>query len=227
MSAELVFVAGAVLVLAGSLGVVLSPRPVHSALFLVQTLFGVAVLFVNLDAHFLAAVQIIVYAGAIVILFLFVIMLLGVDRAEQLGVEPIAGQRPLAVVIGASIAALGITVAAGGIDIAARARNPGGLDSSLDSGISDIERLGRVLFTDYVLAFEITAALLTIAVIAAVVLTRTLPDSDRLAELEPASMELPATAPAGADEPDETDEARRANDPETGAGHGHAAPGGR
>ena len=62
----------------------LSSNPVHAALSLVATLFGIAVLFVAQEAHFLAAVQVIVYAGAIVVLFLFVIMLLGVDRAEDL-----------------------------------------------------------------------------------------------------------------------------------------------
>ena len=91
-----VFIVCAVIVLAGALGVVLARNPVHAALSLVGTLFGMAVLFLNLEAHFLAAVQIIVYAGAIVVLFLFVIMLLGVDRLEDLSVEPIAGQRTLA-----------------------------------------------------------------------------------------------------------------------------------
>ena len=65
------------------------------------TLFGIAVLFVAQEAHFLAVVQVIVYAGAIVVLFLFVIMLLGVDRPEDLRVEPFKVQRPVAVVIGA------------------------------------------------------------------------------------------------------------------------------
>src|SRR4029453_17072212 len=77
-----IFFIGAAIILVGAVGVVVARNPVHSALLLVQTLFGVAVLFVNLGANFLAAVQVIVYAGAIVILFLFVIMLLGVDRAE-------------------------------------------------------------------------------------------------------------------------------------------------
>ncbi len=66
----------------------------HSALSLVATLFGIAVLFVAQGADFLAAVQVIVYAGAIVVLFLFVIMLLGVDKAEAVEVEPLGGQRP-------------------------------------------------------------------------------------------------------------------------------------
>src|SRR5436305_7537777 len=92
----LVFVACAVIVLAGAAGVVFSRNPVHSALMLVMTLFGVAVLFVEQEADFLAAVQVIVYAGAIVVLFLFVIMLLGVDKREVVEVEQLKGQRPAA-----------------------------------------------------------------------------------------------------------------------------------
>src|SRR5438477_13019463 len=71
-------------------------RPVHSAMSLVLTLFSVAVFFVMQQANFLAAVQVIVYAGAIVVLFLFVIMLLGVDKQEAVDVEPLKGQRPAA-----------------------------------------------------------------------------------------------------------------------------------
>ena len=92
-----VFVVAGVAILVGALGVVLARNPVHSALLLVLTLFGVAVLFVTQQADFLAAVQVIVYAGAIVVLFLFVIMLLGVDRQENLAAEPLRGQRPTAV----------------------------------------------------------------------------------------------------------------------------------
>src|SRR6187399_3301757 len=95
-----VFVIGAAIIIAGALGVVLRPNPVHAALSLVMTLFGVAVLFVAQHADFLAVVQVIVYAGAIVVLFLFVIMLLGVDRTMDLQVEPIPLQRPLALVMG-------------------------------------------------------------------------------------------------------------------------------
>ena len=94
-----VFVAAALMAVIGSLGVVTRSNPVHAAMSLVLTLFGVAVLFVQQGAHFLAAVQIIVYAGAIVVLFLFVIMLLGVDREESLG-DPLRIQRPLAIGLG-------------------------------------------------------------------------------------------------------------------------------
>ena len=78
----------------------------HAALSLILTLFGVAVLFVAQDAQFLAAVQVIVYAGAIVVLFLFVIMLLGVDKAEDLRVEPFKMQRQLAAIVGGGVIGL-------------------------------------------------------------------------------------------------------------------------
>ena len=164
-----VFIVAATIIMGGAIGVVLSRNPVHAALFLVGTLFGVAVLFVLQDATFLAAVQVIVYAGAIVILFLFVIMLLGVDRAEDLGVEPIAGQRPLAAVIGASMVGLLLTVLLVAVD------GPTGKSAATaplgDAG-GNTRRLGEVLFTDYVFAVELTALLLTVAVVGAVVLSR-------------------------------------------------------
>src|SRR5438132_1406448 len=97
-----VFSVFALAALAGAGGVVLSRKPVHCALSLVLTLFSVAVFFVMQGAHFLAAVQVIVYAGAIVILFLFVIMLLGIDQEEVLE-EPLRGQRPLAVFVGVAL----------------------------------------------------------------------------------------------------------------------------
>ncbi len=168
---EVVFGVAAVLMLVGAIGVVASRNPVHAALFLVQALVGAALLFVLQDAHFLAAVQVIVYAGAIVILFLFVIMLLGVDRAEELRVEPIVGQRPLAVVTGAGLLAVLVTVALTSSETLSGIRRTEG-ERALDNGATDIERLGRVLFGDFAFAMEITAALLTIAVVGAVVLTR-------------------------------------------------------
>src|SRR5665213_3540091 len=93
---SITFVIAAVIVVLGALGVVFYKNPVHSALMLVMTLFGIAVLFVEQDAQFLAAVQVIVYTGAVVVLFLFVIMLLGVDRQEQVLAETFRGQRLVA-----------------------------------------------------------------------------------------------------------------------------------
>lgn len=163
------FLVTAAICLAGSLGVVLLRNPVHNALSLIATLFGVAVLFIAQEAYFLAAVQVIVYAGAIVVLFLFVIMLLGVDRSQAFGREPILGQRPAAVVVGVAI--LGLTLTAL-LSSTARITGEQSVLAPLDPDIPDIDRIGRVLFTDYVFAFEMTAVLLTIAVIGAVVLIR-------------------------------------------------------
>ena len=167
MSVELfVFVVAAAACLAGAIGVVVSRNPVHAALSLVGTLFGIAVLFVAESANFLAAVQVIVYAGAIVVLFLFVIMLLGVDRADDLDIEPLVGQRAAAVFVALGI--LGLTFAA----IASTGYEATGAVVGFDADVPDINRLGQSLFTDYLFAFEITAVLLVIAVVGAVLLAR-------------------------------------------------------
>ena len=161
-----VFVLASVMVIAGALGVVLRPNPVHAAMSLVLTLFGVAVHFVALEAHFLAAVQVIVYAGAIVVLFLFVIMLLGVDKAEDLSIEPFPIQRPLAVAVGVGVS---------GLVIAAVARAKGTISEGvpLDAdGDQNISALARNLFSDHVFAFEFTSILLVVAVAGTVLLTR-------------------------------------------------------
>jgi NADH-quinone oxidoreductase subunit J len=167
-----VFIVCTVIVIGGALGVVLSSNSVHAALSLVATLFGVAVLFIAQDAQFLAAVQVIVYAGAIMVLFLFVIMLLGVDQAEDLSVEPLGGQRPAALVAG--IVGLGLTLV---VLLAAGSTVTGRPDSgsAVQPDVPNVVQLGHLLFSDYVFAFEITAILLTIAVVGAVVLARRMP----------------------------------------------------
>ena len=163
-----VFLVSAVIVLAGAFGVVFSRNPVHSALMLVMTLFGIAVLFVAQEAHFLAAVQVIVYAGAIVVLFLFVIMLIGVDREEAVEVEPLRGQRPLAFGLGALLLLL-VLLLTRASDWATGTTGARGLASG---GGEDVEKLGRSIFTTFLLPFEVTAVLLVIAVVGAVVLAR-------------------------------------------------------
>jgi NADH-quinone oxidoreductase subunit J len=146
---------------------------------LVLTLFAVAVLFVAQQAHFLAAVQVIVYAGAIVVLFLFVIMLLGVDRTEDIRAEPLVAQRPLAFVV-TMLVLLEILLLArttwstGAPSIVGPASGPG----------SNIQKLASALFTRYLLAFEVTSVLLVIAVIGAVVLARRTPASGVSSEQE-------------------------------------------
>ena len=161
-----VFFFAAALALGGALGVVLARNPVHCALLLVVTLVAVAIFFLLQDAQLVAAVQIIVYAGAIVVLFLFVIMLLGVDRADDLEVEPLVGQRVAAGVV--SLGILGLTFGA----IASTGYEATGVVSGFDDEVPDINRLGESLFTDYLFAFEITSILLVIAVVGAVLLSR-------------------------------------------------------
>ena len=168
-----VFVCASAMVLVGALGVILRSNPVHAALSLVLTLFGVAVLFVSLNAHLLAAVQVIVYAGAIVVLFLFVIMLLGVDRAENLGAEPLTGQRPFALVLGAGTLALVTAAIVAGRDILAE-RGPGLAVPDVVDPDANVREVARSIFGDFVLAFELTSVLLLVAVVGTVLMSRRL-----------------------------------------------------
>jgi NADH-quinone oxidoreductase subunit J len=168
-----VFIGAAIMILVGALGVVLRSNPVHAALSLVLTLFGVAVTFVALNAHFLAAVQVIVYAGAIVVLFLFVIMLLGVDRAENLSIEPIKIQRPLAIIVSAGIVGL-IAASILQAEDAIRQRGNGIAIPDIENPDANVREIARSIFGDYVFSFELTSVLLLVAVIATVMMSRRL-----------------------------------------------------
>ena len=194
-----VFAASALIILAGAIGVVISRNPVHAALFLVMTLFGVAVLFVAQEAHFLAAVQVIVYAGAIVVLFLFVIMLLGVDQKENVMAEPLRGQRPLALLLGV-ISLAELFLLSQGTKWVTGAEAVAG---PLSGAGSNVEKLARAIFTRYLLAFELTSVLLVIAVVGAVVLARrsqtaptASPAAARTEEVESPPSEEPLSAGA-------------------------------
>jgi len=164
----IVFFVAAIAILVGAIGVVVSRNAVHAALMLVLTLFGIAVEFINQGADFLAAVQVIVYAGAIVILFLFVIMLLGVDREENVAAEPLRGQRPTAIALGmmvlVELAVLG--------HFADWVTGPSSTAGPLNGPGENIQKLGQSIFTRYLFPFEITSVLLVIAVVGAVVLAR-------------------------------------------------------
>ena len=165
-----VFIVSALIVLAGGLGVVSSRNPVHAALSLIATLFGIAVLFLNLGAQLLAVVQVIVYTGAIVVLILFVMMLLGVDSEEDLETEPLVGQRLLAGLIGLLFLGAILAIIIMGKD--AIVTGSQSVTGAISPTISNISQIGTELFTTYVFALEITAGLLTIAVVGAVVLSR-------------------------------------------------------
>ena len=178
-----VFFSAAVMILGGAVGVIALKNPVHAARGLVLTLFGLAVQFVAMDAHFLAAVQVIVYAGAIVVLFLFVIMLLGVDQSIDLSIEPIPIQRPLAAVMG--IGLVGLLGAAIVRANDALVLSPGtGIDTATQTGNNDanIQQLASNLYGDHVFAFQLTSVLLIVAVAGTVLMTRKWPrDASRSA----------------------------------------------
>jgi len=150
--------------LAGALGMVFSRNAVHSALWLVNTMLALGVFYVVQEAPFLGAVQIIVYTGAIMILFLFVLMLVGRDSSDSV-VETLRGQRVAATVLGVGFAGLvgaGIARATQDLDLV-------GLDAAQgDQG--NIPAIAESLFTDYLLAFEVTSALLITAAVGAMVL---------------------------------------------------------
>jgi NADH-quinone oxidoreductase subunit J len=177
-----VFIVCALVVLAGGLGVVASRNPVHAALSLVATLFGVAVLFLNLGAQFLAVVQVIVYTGAIVVLILFVMMLLGVDTSDDLETEPIVGQRVLAGLVGLLfLGGILLVIIVGRESIITGAEST---SDAISAASNNIAQIGRQLFTNWVFALEITAALLTIAVVGAVALARRPTDVEAIPEPE-------------------------------------------
>jgi len=142
--------------------VILHPSPVYSVLFLVLVMSLLAVYFFFLDAHMLGWLQIIVYAGAIMVLFLFVIMLLNLQRdppETQTG-----GLRMTAVIGGAALVAELFL-------LFSRAPN-GAEQSSLPEGYGTVQALSEKLFTDFLLPFEITSVLLLVAVVGAVVLAK-------------------------------------------------------
>ncbi len=163
----LTFAIAAVICVVGALGVVLMRNPVHAALSLVMTLFGIAVLFVEENAQFLAAIQVIVYTGAIVVLFLFVIMLLGVDRQERVLAEVFRGQRLVALLLGCLVLAEVILLSRSRWTTGAHS-----VEGKLSSPGANVAVLGRAIFTTYLVPFEVTSALLVVAVVGAVVLAR-------------------------------------------------------
>ncbi len=166
MAEFVIFFIMAAVALGAAISMVLARNPVHAALLLVTVLVAIAVMFLLQDAQLLAAVQIIVYAGAIVILFLFVIMLLGVDKSESLH-DPVRSQRPAAIVLG--VVGLAELLFLVGHHWATGTSSGPGLN---DGSGGNVERVARSLFTSYLWPFEVTAILLVVAVVGGVVLAR-------------------------------------------------------
>jgi NADH-quinone oxidoreductase subunit J len=150
-----------VMVLA-ALGILVVRKAVHAALLLAVVMIGLAVLYLVQNAPFLFAVQIIVYTGAILMLFLFVVMLVGVDASDSL-VETIRGQRLMAVVVGLLFGAL-VVVAIAQVSVGTIT---GLTDANADG---NVRGLAQLVFTRYVFAFEVTSALLITAAMGAMVL---------------------------------------------------------
>ena len=148
-----------------ALMIVIHPNPMVSVLFLIVNLFSVALFYLILNAQFLAAIQVIVYAGAIMVLFLFVVMLLNLKAEEGLrgGGGP---QRYGAVILGGLFAGLMFHA------IRNRGPRPYFDPGSFDSGFGTARELGRLLFTRYLFAFEAASLLLIAAMIGAVVLAK-------------------------------------------------------
>jgi len=169
-SDALLFYVFAAVTVAGALTVVLQKNPVYSLVSLVGSFFGLCGLYVLLDAPFLAAVQIIVYAGAIMVLFLFVVMVLNVpreDAAEWDRSHPL--YRPMAVRVGGVLAVLMA------LELGWALSRTSGLAIGVGDerpSITSVAELGRVLFTDYMFAFEVTSILIIAAMVGAVVLAR-------------------------------------------------------
>lgn len=162
MEAVTFWVLGTLAVL-GAIAVVAAPKAVYSAIFLACTMIVLAMLYIAQDALFLGVVQIVVYTGAVMMLFLFVLMLIGVDSADSL-VETIRGQRLAAIGVGL---AFGILLIAGIGNVSVY-----GFTGLADAnGGGNVEGLAALIFVRYLWAFELTSALLITATLAAMVLT--------------------------------------------------------
>ena len=150
----------ALIVVGSALGLVLKRNPIHGALFLVVNLGGIAALYLTLGAEFLAAAQVIVYAGAIMVLFVFAIMVL-IPGKEETGPDPRRRYRLLAIPVGVALLAelIFVTARRGAIP-----RGPG--------GPGGVEAIGRLLFTDYLFPFELTSLLLLAAMVGVMLLAK-------------------------------------------------------
>lgn len=159
-----IFFFTAIIALVGAIAMLVSRNAVHSALFLLLNFAAIAVLFLLLRAPFLFVIQLSIYAGAIMVLFLFVVMLLGAERAED-EQDRIAWQRPLALV-------LGLVLLGESIFIAVTRTTSAAPPAPEIETFSSPARIGEVLFTTYLLPFQITGIILLVAIIGVVVLNQ-------------------------------------------------------
>lgn len=161
------FIIFAVIAIATALNVLLQRNPLYSALSLIGTLGSLSALYLTLRAQFIAAIQIVVYAGAIMVLFIFVIMLLNVPK-DQVQIEKQKGLRILAIPFAGLLIAEMFYV----IKFVPQIFMPPVTASSPERGVGTTWSIGTTLFTDYLLPFEITSVLILMAVVGAMVLAR-------------------------------------------------------
>ncbi|HEY7281338.1 MAG TPA: NADH-quinone oxidoreductase subunit J [Actinomycetota bacterium] len=190
----IVFWVFAPIAVCAAIGMVLSRNAVHSALFLIVNFFCLAVFFLVLGSPFLFAVQIIVYAGAIMVLFLFVIMLLGVDARESM-VERLRAQRSIAVLLAIGLIAELFTAIRLGVGLSKTA-GPG-FEETVNKG-GNVHALAGVLFNQYFFPFEATSILLIVAAVAAMVIAGR---RSALSPPAPASTEAPPAETPPEEEP--------------------------
>lgn len=155
----------AILAVAGALGLILSRKAVHSALWTALTMINLAIMYVANSAPFLGMVQVVVYTGAVMMLFLFVLMVVGVDSSDSL-IETLKGQRLAGIILGVALVAVLVASVGGALAQAGSVGLVGA--NSVDGG--NVQGVARLVFTDYLVAFEITSALLITAALGAMVL---------------------------------------------------------
>lgn len=167
MGGPFLFWVCAIIAVGGAVGMLISRKAVHSALFVVTTMISIAVMYISLNAPFLGMVQIIVYTGAIMMLFVFVMMIVGVDASDSL-VETLKGQRWLALGTAFAFAALLIIAISNGFGSIAPT---GSLEVANAQYGGNVQGIAHLIFTKYVVAFEVTSALLIVAALGAMMLT--------------------------------------------------------
>ena len=165
MTAQLIlFFILAIVAVATALGMLVSRNAIYAALYLILNFATVAIFYLLLNAYFLAVAQITVYTGAIMVLFLFVIMLLGAERTGQ--GKPPAWQRPTAIALGAILAAEMIYILLAKVGVLP------GVAAETAAAFGSPAGVGLELFTKYLLPFEITSILLLVAIVGAIVMTK-------------------------------------------------------
>ncbi|KAF0106099.1 MAG: NADH-quinone oxidoreductase subunit J [Anaerolineaceae bacterium] len=162
----ILFIILAVTAIATALGLLISRNAVYAALFLVMNFACVAIFYLLLGAPFIAMAQVTVYAGAIMVLFLFVIMLLGAEKLPKGDVLPV--QRPLAIGAAVILLAEAVILLVQRFQSTAMLQAPGTVENSMDS----LREMSGLLFTEYLLPFEVTSILLLVAMVGAIVLTK-------------------------------------------------------